>query len=133
MRITRLLPFALLCMAGCGKGPAFVGKWTTTMPGGTTNIEFTSNTFKQTSDFAGMHMESSGTYVSDTTKITMTITDIKMPEQFKALAKPEDIAKAKATPYVVDFKLEEEKLTLTPTGGPAAMGPVTGGTFTRVK
>ncbi len=96
-------------------------------------MEFTSNTFKQITDASGMHMEASGTYVYDGKKMTMTLTDIKVPDQLKAFAKPEDIAKAKATPSVVEVKLEEEKLTLTPTGGAASMGAAAGGTFTRVK
>ena len=137
MRITRIMPFALICLAGCG-GPSIVGKWSATAAQGTATMEFTSNTFKQISDSGSgamaIHVEASGTYTFDGKKLMMTIQDIQVPEALKAMFTAEALKKVKEKPVELDAKLDGDKLTLTPAQGSSSMSAsASGGTFTRVK
>ena len=135
MRKLRIFVLPLIFLAGCG-APGIVGKWSTVVPQGTTTMEFTGNTFKQSSDGEGngakVHFEIGGTYTYDGKKITMSVTDIKLPDELKQLAAAFD--KVKEKPIIVDAKLDKDTLTLTPEpGGAAGSGAGVGGTFTRVK
>ena len=81
-----------------------------------------------------VHMEASGTYTYDGKKLVMTITDIQVPEQLKAMLPPDALKKAKEKPIELDAKLEGDKLTITPPQGAKAMAAsASGGVFTRVK
>ena len=135
MRINRLLPLSFVCLIGCG-GPTIVGKWSTKVREGTTTMEFTSNTFTQSSDGEAngvkMHLELSGTYTFDGKKMKMNVTAIKLPDQLKAFAAAFD--KIKEKPIDVAAKLDKDTLVLAPeAGGTGAAGAGVAGTFTRVK
>ncbi len=80
-----------------------------------------------------MKMVASGTYTYDGKKLTMTVTDMQVPDQLKALITPAIMEKAKKTPAVIDVKLEGDKLTLTPEAGGSSMAAAGAGTFTKVK
>ena len=127
MRIFRMLPLAVVCLVGCG-APSIVGKWTANINSGSSTLEFTSNTFKQTSEAGKMKMEASGTYTYDGKQITMKITDMNVPDQLKSV-----IDKVKATPVIIDAKLDGDKLTLTQDAAAGTAASASTGTFTRVK
>ena len=140
MRITRILPFALVCLAGCG-GPSLVGKWSvsgdTKMPPGTkVTLDFTSSGFTQAADFTQMgiaiHVDTIGTYTFDGKKAKMTVTDLKfddskIPAQYKELAKSQfatQTAAAKGKTEEVDVKLDGDTATFTQKAGTVTLTKV---------
>ena len=135
MRISRLLPIALVCLVGCG-GPSLVGKWTMSgagVPSGAkTTIEFTSDKFTQVMDMDQMgmkiHVDSSGTYTFDGKKLKMKVTDIKLddsklPDAVKSMAKTQMEAE-KGKEQEADVKLEADTATLTAKGSTATLTKV---------
>lgn len=125
MRIYRMLPLALICLAGCSGGPSLAGKWNMNAPGmpaGSSLItEFTSNKFTTTLDTEQMgiklHVETSGDYTYDGKKLKMTTTDIKiddskLPEMARKSIK-EAVEKEKGKSKEGDLKLEGDKATFS--------------------
>lgn len=132
MRILSIVPFALVCLIGCG-GPSLSGKYEMTadgMPPGTKiTIEFNGGTFNQVvdADVAGMKMHSDtvGTYTYDGKKLVQTVKEVKiddskLPEQVKTGIKAQvEAAKGKSTEFEV--KIEGEGMTLTNSGKSAKL------------
>lgn len=88
---------ALLAVCGCKKGPSFVGKWTTDVPGVgqqtvTLNEDKTANaSTKVELGGANVSVAAKGTWSNTDKEFTFTMTDIKvdgLPPQLEALAKP---------------------------------------------
>lgn len=141
MRISHVLPFALVCLVGCSHGPSLVGKWTVSgdkVPKSSKlGMEFTSSGFTQTTDMEQMgvniHIDTNGTYTFDGKKLKMTVTDMKLddskiPAQYKEIAKSgfaAQAAAAKGKTEEIDVKLDGDTATFTQPKGSA--------TLTRVK
>lgn len=135
MRNFGLLSLGLICVVGCSKGPTIEGKWLMTAAQGSSTMEFTSNTFKQTSDgdMGGIkiHLEASGNYTYDGKKLVMTITEMKIPDQLKAFVNEEEVKKK---PNTLEAQLVEDTLVIKPEStATGAAAQASTGTFKRVK
>jgi hypothetical protein len=135
MRNVRFLPFALVCLIGCG-GPSLSGKYTMTgdgiPPGGKIVLDFNGGKFSQSLDVEQMgmkiHADSTGTYKLDGKKLSMTVTDVKvddskLPIQVREIVKSQ-IADSKAKTQESDVKFEGDTVTLTSNGKSATLTKV---------
>ncbi len=130
------IPLFLL-LAGCSK-PSLVGTWELKSPAMVTTMEFTDTTFKSTSlkimdkkpvivNGEAIRTETSGTYTFDGKQLTLTVTDVKLPDAMKSQKTPTDMEKHTSAQ---DAELNGDKLTISPAEGSQGVSPIT---LTRAK
>ena len=94
MRTLPLAALLLLACAGCKRGPSVVGKWEASANGGTLEVEFKEDgTFSWSTAIRGKTIAVRGDYKLDGDALALIRKEIDAPGM-----RPEDIARAKATP-----------------------------------